>query len=206
MDLSQVRYKELTDEKIVAAAQGGDEVACEFLLDRYKGMVREIARSYFLVGADADDVIQEGMIGLYKAVRGFAAGKDASFSTFAVICVKRQIVLAIRSATRLKNVPLNDYISLSPQDEIPQQLVSEMDMLPDPADAFIRRESERLMREKLNRLLSEFESQVLAQFLLGKSYREIADSIGKDPKAVDNALRRVRQKLTREADMGKEEA
>lgn len=194
MNLPQTCYEKQTDEALAVAAQEGDEAACEFLLDRFKGTVRDIARTYFLVGADSDDVIQEGMIGLYKAVRSFDGARDATFATFAALCVRRQIVSAVRSATRLKNIPLNDYISLSPQDEHSGSLEA-AEILPDPAEAIIRSESEKLMRERLMRLLSRFEWQVLGLFLSGTSYREIAARVGKDIKAVDNALRRVRQKL-----------
>lgn len=193
-------YEEWSDEELAVAAQEGDEAACEVLLDRFKGIVREISRTYFLVGADGDDVIQEGMIGLYKAVRGYDRERDASFSTFAILCVRRQIVSAVRSATRLKNSPLNDYISLWSQETLSEEFTGSEQVVPDPADAFIKHESEQLMRDRLNRLLSEFEWQVLGLFLAGKSYRDIAVSVGKDTKAVDNALRRIRQKLTKETE------
>ncbi len=190
-------YKEWTDEQLAVAAQEGDAAACELLLDRYKGMVREIARAYYLVGAEGDDVIQEGMIGLYKAVRGYDRERDASFSTFATLCVRRQIVSAVRSATRLKNSPLNDYISLSPQADHEERPAMPEEVAPDPAEAFIQNESETLMREKLNRMLSDFEWQVLDLFLAGKAYKEIAEILARDTKAVDNALGRIRQKLTK---------
>lgn len=190
-------YEEWHDEELAVASQKGDASACEILLDRYKGSVREIARAYFLVGADSDDVIQEGMIGLYKAVLGYDGERDASFGTFASLCVRRQIVSAVRSASRLKNSPLNDYVSLSPGED--SELTEETGIEPDPADALMRQESEALMREKLNRLLSEFEWQVLGLFLAGKTYREIGQAVGKDTKSVDNALRRIRQKLMKES-------
>ncbi len=190
-------YEEWLDEELAVASQKGDASACEVLLDRYKGSVREIARAYFLVGADSDDVIQEGMIGLYKAVLGYDGERDASFGTFASLCVRRQIVSAVRSASRLKNSPLNDYVSLSPGEN--GELPEETGVEPDPADALMQQESETLMREKLNRLLSEFEWQVLGLFLAGKTYREIGQAVGKDGKSVDNALRRIRQKLMKES-------
>ena len=189
-------YEEWLDEELAEASQKGDASACEVLLDRYKSAVREIARAYFLVGADGDDVIQEGMIGLYKAVLGYDGERDASFGTFASLCIRRQIVSAVRSAARLKNAPLNDYVSLFGGDGDEDVLVKQA--TPNPEDDFIRQESEQLMREKLNRLLSQFEWQVLGLFLAGKSYREIADTVGKDTKAVDNALSRIRQKLMKE--------
>ncbi len=191
-------YEEWTDEELAVASQKGDAPACEVLLDRYKGAVREIARAYFLVGADSDDVIQEGMIGLYKAVLGYDGERDASFGTFASLCVRRQIVSAVRSASRLKNSPLNDYVSLSPGED--GDMLEETGVEPDPADALMQQESENLMRDKLNRLLSEFEWQVLGLFLAGKTYREIGQAVGKDAKSVDNALRRIRQKLMKEAE------
>ena len=190
-------YEEWLDEELAVASQKGDASACEVLLDRYKGSVREIARAYFLVGADSDDVIQEGMIGLYKAVLGYDGERDASFGTFASLCVRRQIVSAVRSASRLKNSALNDYVSLSPGEN--GELQEETGVEPDPADALMQQESETLMREKLNRLLSEFEWQVLGLFLAGKTYREIGQAVGKAGKSVDNALRRIRQKLMKES-------
>lgn len=191
-------YEEWRDEELAVASQKGDASACEILLDRYKGAVREIATAYYLIGADSDDVIQEGMIGLYKAVLGYDGERDASFGTFASLCIRRQIVSAVRSASRLKNSPLNDYVSLFGEEGSEEALAGQVQTAPDPAEDFIRQESEQLMREKLNRLLSPFEWQVLGLFLAGKTYREIGEAVGKDTKAVDNALSRIRQKLTKE--------
>lgn len=191
-------YEEWSDEELAVASQKGDASACEVLLDRYKGTVREIATAYFLIGADSDDVIQEGMIGLYKAVLGYDGERDASFGTFASLCIRRQIVSAVRSASRLKNSPLNDYVSLFGGEGQEETLTGQAHVAPGPEEDFIRQESEQLMREKLNRLLSPFEWQVLGLFLAGKTYREIGEAVGKDAKAVDNALSRVRQKLTKD--------
>ncbi len=191
-------YEEWTDEELAVASQKGGASACEVLLDRYKGAVREIATAYFLIGADSDDVIQEGMIGLYKAVLGYDGERDASFGTFASLCIRRQIMSAVRSASRLKNSPLNDYVSLFGGEGSDEALARQVQVASDPAEDFIRQESEQLMREKLNRLLSPFEWQVLGLFLAGKSYREIGHAVGKDTKAVDNALSRIRQKLMKE--------
>lgn len=191
-------YEEWRDEELAVASQKGDASACEILLDRYKGAVREIATAYYLIGADSDDVIQEGMIGLYKAVLGYDGERDASLGTFASLCIRRQIVSAVRSASRLKNSPLNDYVSLFGEEGSEEALAGQVQTAPDPAEDFIRQESEQLMREKLNRLLSPFEWQVLGLFLAGKTYREIGEAVGKDTKAVDNALSRIRQKLTKE--------
>lgn len=197
MESAIPEFGQKTDEELAALAQRGSEEACAFLLDRYKITVREIARTYFLAGAEGDDVIQEGMIGLYKAVRGYQPQQEASFKTFAVLCIRRQIVSAVRTASRLKNNPLNDYVSLSVQDDAdaPQELSEHAEQLSDPAETVIRQESEALMRDKLNELLSPLERTVLALFLEGRSYREIAEHTGKDLKSVDNALRRVRKKL-----------
>ena len=191
-------YEEWRDEELAVASQKGDASACEILLDRYKGAVREIATAYYLIGADSDDVIQEGMSGVYKAVLGYDGERDASFGTFASLCSRRQIVSAVRSASRLKNSPLNDYVSLFGEEGSEEALAGQVQTAPDPAEDFIRQESEQLMREKLNRLLSPFEWQVLGLFLVGKTYREIGEAVGKDTKAVDNALSRIRQKLTKE--------
>lgn len=191
-------YEEWSDEELAVASQKGDASACEVLLDRYKGAVREIATAYFLIGADSDDVIQEGMIGLYKAVLGYDGERDASFGTFASLCIRRQIVSAVRSASRLKNAPLNDYVSLFGEEGQEETLGGQVQVAPGPEEDFIRQESEQLMREKLNRLLSPFEWQVLGLFLAGKTYREIGEAVGKDTKAVDNALSRIRQKLTKD--------
>ncbi len=198
MHFPQQCYEAWSDEELAVASQKGDASACEILLDRYKGTVREIARAYFLIGADGDDVIQEGMIGLYKAVLGYDAERDASFGTFASLCIRRQIVSAVRSASRLKNAPLNDYVSIFDEAGEDGTLAGQVRTVSDPAEDFIRQESETLMREKLNRLLSPFEWQVLGLFLAGKSYREIGEAVGKDSKAVDNALSRIRQKLMKE--------
>ena len=182
--------------ELIKRAKNHDEVAIEELFGIFKPKVIAISREYFLVGAEFDDLLQEGMIGLYKAVLGYDGERDASFGTFASLCIRRQIVSAVRSAARLKNAPLNDYVSLFGGDGDEDVLVKQA--TPNPEDDFIRQESEQLMREKLNRLLSQFEWQVLGLFLAGKSYREIADTVGKDTKAVDNALSRIRQKLMKE--------
>lgn len=196
------RYEELGDEEIVAYAKGGDEVALEYLIYKYKNFVRAKARSYFLIGADREDIIQEGMIGLYKAIRDFRADKLASFRAFAELCITRQIITAIKTATRQKHIPLNSYVSLNRPIYDEESDRTLMDVLPgskvtDPEELVISREEFSDIESKMAEFLSELEWNVLMYYLEGKSYQEIADALSRHVKSIDNALQRVKRKLER---------
>ena len=192
---------QLTDEELCRLAQGPEGgAALEFLLNRYKNFVRSRARSYFLIGADHEDIVQEGMIGLYKAVRDFRPEKLASFRAFAELCVTRQIITAIKTATRQKHIPLNSYISLNKpifdeeSDRTLLDVISE-GRITNPEELLIGRESYVSIASRIDEALSPLERRVLAAYLDGKSYQEIAQMLDRHVKSIDNALQRVKHKL-----------
>ncbi len=193
-------YSERGDEDLVAIAKGGDPMAMEFLLNKYKNFVRIKAKSYFLIGADREDIIQEGMIGLYKAVRDFKADKLSSFRAFAELCITRQIITAIKTATRQKHIPLNQYVSLNKPiyDEDSERTLLDVMASPktsDPEDLVITQEVSDDIRQRIRQNLSDLESQVLESYLEGKSYQEMARDLGRHVKSIDNALQRVKRKI-----------
>lgn len=188
------------DEEIVKLAKNGDEFATEYLISKYKNFVRVKAKSYFLVGADREDIIQEGMIGLYKSIRDFRADKLSSFRAFAELCITRQIITAIKTATRQKHIPLNSYISLNKPiyDEDSDRTMLDIlsgTKVTDPEEVFISHELSDDLREKIQQNLSELESQVLMSYLEGKSYQEMAKELNRHVKSIDNALQRVKRKI-----------
>ena len=190
----------MTDEEIVALAQAGDGAALEFLLNKYKNFVRTKARSYFLIGADHEDIVQEGMIGLYKAIRDFKSEKLTSFRAFAELCVTRQIITAIKTATRQKHIPLNSYVSLNKPIYDEESDRTLMDVIVEgraqnPEELIIGRENLVSFRDQVDRVLSGLEQDVLNAYLDGKSYQEIADKLGRHVKSIDNALQRVKRKM-----------
>lgn len=193
-------FKKLTDEEIISLVRQKDDAAQEYILEKYKPLVKSKSRVYFLVGADNEDIIQEGMIGLYKAVRDFNFDKHASFRSFAELCINRQLITAIKAATRQKHLPLNNYVSLNKPayDEDSQETF--MDNLKstetdNPEAMIIGREAREGIEEHLEKNLSRFESIVLALYLDKKSYAEISKITGKPEKSVDNALQRIKKKL-----------
>lgn len=194
------RFAGMTDEEIVQLCHAGDALAEEYLLNKYKNFVRGRARSYFLVGADHEDIVQEGMIGLYKAIRDFRPEKLSSFHAFAELCITRQIITAIKSATRQKHIPLNTYISLNKslfEDESDRTLMDVIveARISNPEEIMINRENLIHINEKIKELLSGLEQDVLSAYLDGQSYQEIAGSLGRSAKSIDNALQRVKRKL-----------
>ena len=185
---------------IVLKASKGDKIALEYIIKKYKNFVKAIAKSYFLIGADKEDIIQEGMIGLYKAVRDFDASKTNSFKGFADICITRQIITAIKTATRQKHIPLNSYISLNKPvyDEESERTLLDIiatSIVTDPEELIISKEELKHIESKMNELLSDLELQVVEYYLNGKSYQYIADKLKRDVKSIDNALQRVKRKL-----------
>ena len=189
------------DEQLVALAREGDEQALEALLTRYRHYARAKARSYFLAGADREDIVQEGMIGLYKAIRDFEPEHNTAFRAFAELCITRQIITAIKTATRQKHIPLNSYVSLNKSfsdqegEERPlsDALVSKEVL--DPADLVISAEEISEIKDSVDRHLSDLETEVLQLYMDGKSYQEIADLLGRHVKSIDNALQRIKRKL-----------
>lgn len=195
-------YKNAKDEELVLMAQNGDDAAQEYLLDKYKSLVRAKSRAYFLIGADSEDIIQEGMIGLYKAVRDYNEEKNASFRSFAELCVNRQMITAIKAATRQKHQPLNSYVSLNKpvyEEESEQTymdfLQSSSDSLLNPEALLIGQENKSFLEDQMVKNLSSFETRVLILYLQGRSYFEIAHVLDKPEKSIDNALQRVKKKL-----------
>ena len=195
------QYSQMTDEELMPVIRDGDEQAMDALLDRYKNYVRTKARSYFLIGADREDIIQEGMIGLYKAVCDYEFDKQASFRVFAELCITRQIITAIKSATRKKHIPLNTYVSLSrpvyDDGESERTLIDVLQTarVSDPEEALIGRESYEAIARDIETILSPLERQSLALYLQGLSYQQIAAALGRSTKCVDNAIQRVKKKL-----------
>jgi len=195
-----VNYRNCDDEKLICLACRGDLIAEETLINRYKKLVKIKARSYFLIGADTEDIIQEGMIGLYKAVRNYQFKKLSSFKAFAELCITRQIITAIKSATRQKHIPLNSYISLNRpiyNEDSDRTLLDIVDnvRINDPQDLFLNGEKLNNLKERIKRILSDLERDVLESYLDAKSYQEIAADLGRHVKSIDNALQRIKRKL-----------
>jgi RNA polymerase sporulation-specific sigma factor len=193
-------YSERGDGDLINAAKSGDNLAMEFLLNKYKNFVRMKAKSYFLIGADREDLIQEGMIGLYKAVRDFRADKLSSFRGFAELCVTRQIITSIKTATRQKHIPLNQYISLNKPiyDEDGERTLLDVmasAQMSDPEELVINQETSEDIKSQLQKNLSDLESQVLLSYLEGKSYQEMARDLNRHTKSIDNALQRIKRKI-----------
>lgn len=196
----RLRFGNKTDEEIVDMAQKGDRVALEFLLSKYKNFVRSKARSYFLIGADHEDIVQEGMIGLFKSIRDYQLERLSSFRAFAELCITRQIITAIKTATRQKHLPLNSYVSLNKPIYDEESDRTLMDVIVEghaqnPEELIIGREDILSIRDQVGTVLSSLEQDVLSAYLDGKSYQEIADKLGRHVKSIDNALQRVKRKL-----------
>ena len=194
------RFAGLTDEEIVSQAQQHDDAAVEYLLYKYKNFVRSKARSYFLIGADHEDIVQEGMIGLYKAIRDYQPERLSSFRAFAELCITRQIITAIKTATRQKHIPLNSYVSLNrpiydeESDRTLMDVLSEVQMA-GPEELLISQEDYSSVENRISEVLSDLEMEVLTSYLEGKSYQEIAHDLHRHVKSIDNALQRVKRKL-----------
>ena len=195
-------FDRMSDEDIALLAQQGDADASEYLLNKYKNFVRSKARSYFLIGADHEDIVQEGMIGLFKAFRDFRPDKLTSFHAFAELCVTRQIITAIKTATRQKHIPLNSYVSLNKpiydeeSDRTLLDVITE-DNFSNPESMIISKEDVGAIKGKIGSILSELELDVLVNYMEGKSYQEISAETGRHLKSIDNALQRVKHKLER---------
>lgn len=197
-----LEYDQMVDEDVVEYARLRMPLAEEYLINKYRNFVRAKARSYFLIGADREDIIQEGMIGLYKAMRDFRNDKLSSFRAFAELCITRQIITAIKTATRQKHIPLNSYVSLNKPiyDEDSDRTLLDVisgTKVSDPEELVINREEFGDIEDKMGEILSELEWRVLMAYLDGKSYQEIAMDLDRHVKSIDNALQRVKRKLER---------
>jgi len=198
--MTRLDFENMPDEDVVQLAQESDGAALEFLLNKYKNFVRTKARSYFLIGADHEDIVQEGMIGLYKAIRDYRKDKLKSFRAFAELCITRQIITAIKTATRQKHIPLNNYVSLNrpiyeeDSDRTLLDVITE-DGLSNPEEMLIDREDLSVIEGRIGEMLSDLEKQVLVRYMEGKSYVEISEEMGRHVKSIDNALQRIKRKL-----------
>lgn len=195
-------YEKLADEELAELSASGDRRATEYILTKYKNLVKSRAKAYFLAGADRDDIVQEGMIGLFKAVRDFDVTKQASFRTFAELCIKRQIISAVKASNRQKHMPLNSYVSLSeplfddnPDKSLVDMMVEQADI--NPEEMLLRREKAEMINAEIADKLSPLEQSVLSLYVSGLDYREIADRLDRTPKSIDNALQRIKNKLNR---------
>ena len=204
------RFAQMPDEEVVGLAHQGDTLAVEYLLGKYKNFVRSKARSYFLIGADHEDIVQEGMIGLFKAIRDYQPERLSSFRAFAELCITRQIITAIKTATRQKHVPLNSYVSLNKPIYDEESDRTLMDVIVEghaqnPEELIIGRENLLSIRDRADLVLSSLEQEVLNAYLDGKSYQEIADKLGRHVKSIDNALQRVKRKLEKSLEEARRE-
>lgn len=199
---TMIHYEDIPDEDVVDFIHAGDNEALEYLIQKYKHFVRAKARSYFLIGADREDIVQEGMIGLYKSIRDYRGEKLTSFKAFAELCVTRQIITAIKTATRQKHIPLNSYVSLDKPiyDEDSDRTLLDIicgTKVSDPEELIINQEEYDDIEEKMGEILSDLERRVLRLYLDGRSYQEIAEELDRHVKSIDNALQRVKRKLER---------
>lgn len=200
--VSKEEFVLFEDEQVVELVHNGNSEALDYLITKYRNFVRAKARSYFLIGADREDIIQEGMIGLYKAIRDFKEDKLTSFKAFAELCITRQIITAIKTATRQKHIPLNSYVSLDKpifdeeSDRTLMDVISGAKVM-DPEELFINQEEFDDIEVKMGELLSDLEQKVLVLYLDGKSYLEISEELNRHVKSIDNALQRVKRKLER---------
>ena len=188
------QYDGIKDEELISRFKNGESEILDYLMEKYKNMVRKKARTMFLIGGENDDLIQEGMIGLFKAVRDYQPDRDAAFQTFASICVDRQIYNAIQSSHRQKHQPLNSYISLSEQDGENEEHLGD-NWGENPESIIIDQENVQDLEQEITATLSPMENQVLEYYLAGNGYGEIAQIMGKTPKSIDNALQRIRIKI-----------
>ena len=195
------KYQNSTDEEIVARIKSGDEKALSYILDKYKELVHMKVGKYFLIGAEREDIVQEGMIGLYKAIKNFVPDKQNSFKSFANICIERQLITAIKTSNRQKHLPLNSYLSLNisaydNNEEDGAELIDTFDgnTAEDPLETVMKKEYYEQMQNNIEKTLSKFEKQVLDRFIKGESYSVIAKKLDSPIKSVDNAIQRIRKK------------
>ena len=194
------KYCNLTDEQVISQIKEGDEQALTFLLDKYKDLVNSKVGKYFIIGAEKEDIIQEGMIGLYKAIKNFDNTKQNTFKTFANICVERQLITAIKSSNRQKHIPLNSYLSLNTsaydKDGEGTELIEtfEVDTIEDPLETIMKQEYFEEIQDTMHKSLSKFEESVLNRYMQGESYEVIARKLDTPIKSVDNAIQRIRKK------------
>ena len=196
------KYINIEDEKLIEMIKAGDQKALNFLLDKYNNMVNMKVNEYFIIGAEREDIVQEGLIGLYKAIKNFNGEKQNSFKTFANLCIERQLITAIKSSNRQKHMPLNSYLSLNnsayEENEDTELLeVFDTDIIEDPLDTIMKKEYYKSVENEIDKNLSDFEKQVLNRYTNGESYIEIATRLNMPVKSIDNAIQRIRKKATK---------
>lgn len=197
------KYESMTDEELIDSLREGEAPIMDYICNKYKNLVRREAKSMFILGADTEDLIQEGMIGLFKAVRDYDSGRDASFFTFAQLCISRQMYTAVQASKRKKHLPLNTYVSLDSQEDSGEQKGQEQPLLElladrtklNPEELVLDKERVDYLERAMEKELSEFEKQVLDLYRTGMNYSQIARVLGRDEKATDNALSRAKQKI-----------
>lgn len=194
-------FAQTSDEELIVRLRDGEERITDYIMDKYKNLVRSKAGSMYILGGDRDDLIQEGMIGLFKAIRDYDSGRDASFFTFAELCISRQMYSAVQAAGRMKHIPLNSYISLYQTGEHGEEENRILDILADnglnPEDLVIDKENVESLEKQIDKELSSFEKQVFELYMTGMSYSQIAKVLGRDDKSTDNALQRLKTKIRR---------
>ena len=200
LDLDDKNLQNEIDNNYIQEIKNGNIDALNKIMERYKSYVYLKAKPFFLVGAEREDIIQEGMIGLFKAIKGYNFEKDVSFRIFADLCIRRQIMTAIKASTRQKHIPLNSYLSLNKTafDEEDDRTVIEMldiDSVPDPLDTITTKETYQKIGSTMSEVLSDFEQKVFSEYINGESYADIAKKINSHPKAVDNAVQRIKKKF-----------
>lgn len=195
--MEQDIYKDIADEQLIEQLRGGQTKVMDYLMEKYKNLVRKRANALYLIGGETEDLIQEGMIGLFKAIQDYRADKDVSFYHFAELCINRQMYTAVEASQRKKHAPLNTYIPLDADQERDGAYLETGNhpQTSDPETLFISQETIRLILKQANERLSPMEHQVLVLYLDGMNYHQIAEHMGKTPKAVDNALQRIRGKI-----------
>lgn len=199
VDSEQIMQDE-EDRKYLLKIKNGDEKALNKIMDKYKNFVYAKAKTFFLVGAEKEDIIQEGMIGLFKAIKGYDVEKEVTFSSFADLCIRRQIITAIKASTRQKHIPLNSYLSLNKSafdEDTDREVIEQLDidLVPDPLETITKKETYKNIELKMTEILSDFEQQVFNEYLNGETYIEIADKLHTHAKAVDNAIQRIKRKV-----------
>lgn len=202
MQENKFNYNTLSDEELVELSASGDKRATEIIFSRYKNLVKNRAKAYYLAGADHDDIVQEGMIGLFKAIRDFDITKQPVFSSFADLCIKRNMITAVKSSTRKKHSPLNTYVSLSEpvfednEERTLEEMIIEKNSS-DPEEMFLQREKTEYLNQEIESKLSNLEKSVLVRYLNGMNYNDIAEELNRSSKSIDNALQRIKHKLNK---------
>ena len=201
---TETKYDDKTDIEVISYIKQGDEQALTYMLNRYKELVNYKVSKFFMIGGEKDDIFQEGMIGLFKAIKNFDEEKQSSFKTFANICIERQLITAIKSSNRQKHIPLNSYLSLNTSayenDEGGIELLNTFNsnLIEDPLEKIMKEEEYRQIQESINNTLSDFEKQVLDRYLKGESYVVIAQKLNSQVKSIDNAIQRIRKKAIKD--------